>query len=209
LGLAGPAAAADLFNNLGDPILGYETTSNGGSGPAGYPAYLAEAFYTGPSAFQLSDVALKLVSGGGGDPATTVTISLVADMPNIPSPGDPSPDFPGSTIADLGTLADPAVAAVPTVYTLAANQILAPNSIYWIKLESNVPFTETFWAYATVGSQLYYDGLSTGYPINFASPFEMRVSGSVVPEPASWGLTILGLAGVGSALRGRKRTVSA
>ncbi len=210
LTMGGVARATDLFNNLSDPVLGHETTSNGGSGPAGYPAYLAEAFYTGSSSFHLTNVALKLASGGGGSPTTNVTVSLVADMPNVPTPIDPSPDFPGATIATLGTLADTAVAGSDTIYTFAANQILAPNSIYWIKLDSNVPFTETFWAYASVGSELYYDGIQPGYPINTQFPFELQVSGSAVtsgtPEPATWAMMLIGFAGAGAALRGRTRS---
>jgi hypothetical protein len=207
LTLGGIAQASDLYNNLANASFGAQTTSNGGPGGSGFAAFLANAFMTGPSGFRVTSVSLLLEGDASPSPTTAVTVSLLADT--IYSDGVVTTDFPGATLAAVGSLNESAIAPGAGVYALPTNLLLAANTIYWIQLESNNVSTLVRWDYTSdhsgAGYELEYDGLTGGFPIDGTYPFQMRVSGVAVPEPAAWTLLLFGFGALGGALRGARR----
>lgn len=205
------AQASDLYNNLANASFGAQTTSNGGSNGSGFGAFLANAFMTGPSGFRVTSVSLLLEGDASPSPTTSVTVSLLADT--VYSDGVVTTDFPGATLASVGSLKESMVAPGSGVYAFPTNLLLAANTIYWIQLESSEVSTLVRWDYTNdhsgAGYELEYDGLAGGFPIDGSFPFQMRVSGVAVPEPAAWTLLLVGFAALGGSVRGARRKAEA
>jgi hypothetical protein len=81
------------------------------------------------------------------------------------------------------------------------------------------PNGQNFFNLYSINGQIITDVLIQGTTAQFAdirqlrvggiTPYQPNVPGGVVPEPATWGLMILGFGGVGAMLRTRRRTQTA
>jgi hypothetical protein len=214
VGSCATASAAVLFDNLGAPLYGNSLI---------YPAY-ASSFSTGSSGFLLEDVKLvlsaytdygRLPSGG------TNTVSLLSDNPPPPSSHGQQTylAYPGAVLATIGTFSDSVLGSSPTVFDFPVTPgvNLTANTRYWIEVGTTDPSSVATWGFSTDLSgplvpadeysavyDWYFDGTwylfaNSDYALG-GGPYEMKVSGSEIPEPATiivWSLLCLVAAGYG------------
>lgn len=183
--LLGSAAAnaTELYNSINDVTSGgTASASTGDHGPLG------NSFSTGSSGYTLTAVDLLVLADNPAD-GGSFTVSLLSD----------NSTSPGSTIA-TDTLVDSALS--PTLVTVAApfsNVPLAANTRYWIELSTSNGSLE--WSYSAqndgIGVANEYNFYAGSVSANTAfTPYQMSI-GSAVPEPSTWAMLLLGLAGVG------------
>jgi hypothetical protein len=175
------------------------------------------SFDTGASAFRLTDVALLLdatsfhqgdtftVMLGGGIPLADIKLVKAFGL-NVNSNGGP--------ILDSVTLPTSDLSARLTVqhFSQFANLTLAPNAFYAISIVFTQGEEAIGWGTTTEDSGPgVADGYNSSYltndgffpnkptpPPNNGGPiFQMEVSGVATPEPSTWALMLVGLAGLG------------
>jgi hypothetical protein len=200
--LAGPAAAAELYDNLTSPGENSDSVFRNGS--------LADSFSTGANAFQLSDVTLRLfdVTSVSGIPVAhgDFAVSLLAD--NSTSPGTP--------LVTTGTVSDTSLTSSAMSVTFALSATLAANTRYWIQLSSpdggQVAWSDSSDQLALGVAGEYYADVLHGVQPNTGGSYQMAVLGSVlepttdpVPEPATWAMMLLGFGGLGAVLRRQRQ----
>jgi hypothetical protein len=211
LALSAPASAEVLFDSLGAATSSSYSTSDGGSMDA--------TFATGASAFEATDIALKIGQTAGDDDSNTVTVNLVGGF----SLADVSFD-PG-----LGLNVAPGGAPLIASHTFAISDLstgltvehfngfagipLKPDSLYWIDITSTSSSADdafVTWGLtsdvAGVGVAQNYnssDATDFGFFLNQGVPpfagdvaFQMEVSGTAVPEPSTWAMMLIGFAGL-------------
>jgi hypothetical protein len=131
------------------------------------------------------------------NPGDAAVVKLASDVAN-------EPDV--STLTVTNTTLSVADGAIDTAYfapvTLAAGT-------YWIGL-SATDFNEAGWASFDIGAgapapgQWQLNGDNPVYPPSISS-LSFQVLGSAAPEPAAWALMMVGVGGMGAALRTRRR----
>ncbi len=193
------AGGTAIYDNLAstqdgaDPIFSY--------GP------LANSFTTGAdgASFALSGISALLKSDSSsivGD----IRVSLHADAGNAP----------GAELASFGSLSSALVStAAFGVYDFApaasSSFKLAANTSYWVEIESSSPNAiEWSWsgdlgAIGVAGQSNYSAMLGTNANLG-SPPYQMAVTVSAVPEPASALLLALGLGFAGTVVRRRSKT---
>jgi hypothetical protein len=130
-----PLHAEILFSNVSAASSGSDTVADvadAGDGP------LAQSFSTGASALDLADLDLELAATNPGD-AGTLLITVVQD----------DGTSPGSTVvANVGTVADSALSATPTIYDfeLATAVPLAAGTRYWVEVTATSSSAEWSWS---------------------------------------------------------------
>jgi|GEM_PF-4518839 len=199
---AGDTQAAALYDNLA-------ATTTGLTQAYGRGEYLANSFSTGSTSFRVTSVSLLLFGDplAAADPNGVVTVTLSADAPNTPGPIDPYPNYPGNLIAVLGTISEAAAVSGAQIYSFSTSQLLAPKSVYWIGLTASTSDGVFAWAYEhdqAAGGYAFDSTQNVHSPLDGQDPYQMRISGAVVPKPASWALMLVGFDGLGAAARTRR-----
>lgn len=190
LAVGGPAGAAAVFDNL--------SASSNGTDPAGSLGPLAESFTTGAGSFQLSDVKLLL---GGSAAGADVRVSVTDD----------SSGNPGAEIVTTGNISDSFLTGALSVADFSLSTNLAANTRYWVRL-STPNGDPVSWSWSLDASGVGVGGgfftNSNGRFPNANGPYQMQVSGSGfigVPETSTWVTLVLGFAGLGAMVRGRRK----
>jgi hypothetical protein len=201
LASAASAGSVTLYNNV--DFMGHMNSVDGYDPIASY--FPADQFYSGSEASTLNSLELNLTYQVSLNPTGSVSVELLSDNSNTP----------GSLLAVLGTVTDSQLSGAPpgtpeliTVTPLAPYGVAA-NMNYWIELVDNNPNNPTslLWTFSmdlfgTSGN--YYANASGVFP-NEEGPYQMVLTGQVIPEPSSAILLGLGLVG-GVFAFGRSRT---
>lgn len=195
------ASATAIYNNLDSPTFFFDGVCTfPGISPACFGP-LADSFSSDPAGDVLNRVGilLKSNSSGGGQ----ITVELTSDHGGMP----------GTSLLQLGTVADTQLTSAYTSFFFPARFRLAPSTRYWIELsDSSASGVETSadWAFCLASCQaaLGVPGeffanegdTASGWRVfpNTFGPYQMEVDAAINPEPASFlllagGLLTLGL----------------
>jgi hypothetical protein len=190
LAAAGGAQAYDLYDNLGAATTGTDPVA--GFGP------LADSFSTGGASVSVENLQFLLEGnpGSGG----FFSISLLADNSGAP----------GSVIVSSGPITDADLNTTLTPFGATCSCGLTADTRYWLQI-ADAGGTSASWAWSsdTSGPGVageFFSNANGVFP-NSDGPYQMEVS--VVPEPASWTLMLVGFGGLGGALRFGRRSVLA
>lgn len=190
LTMAAPAAqaATTIYDNLG--------ASQDGADPVQSYGPLANSFNTGANAGLLSGVSVLLKSGSN-ELVGNLLVKLLAD----------SGTSPGAELLTLGSLSSASVSTAGFAsysFTPATAFNLAANTTYWVEVLTTSPL-DIEWSWSTdltslgVSGQASYSKELGVLPNSAAGPYQMAVSVTAVPEPASAALVLVGVALIGGA----------
>jgi hypothetical protein len=182
------AQATVIYDNL--------AASQDGADPVQSYGPLANSFNTGVNAGLLSGVSMLLKSGSGeliGD----LQVKLLANNGSAP----------GAELLSLGSMSSASVSTSGFAsynFTPAASFNLATNTTYWVEVFTTAPI-DIEWSWSTdltslgVAGQASYSKELGVLPNSLAGPYQMAVSVTAVPEPASVALALVGVALIGGA----------
>jgi hypothetical protein len=193
----GPAGAHAIYSNIGAATNGADPISSLLE-PAGFGP-LADSFSTGAGGFNLADVKVLFRGNSSGG---SIVVSLLAD--NATSPG--------AVLASTGPVSDSFLTGSPTVQDFSLSAALAPNTRYWIQL-SSPDNSRALWAWSLDQARTgvpgqFFDNQRGVFP-NSDGPYQMRLTDGAVPEPSTWAMMIVGLAGAGALARSRRKALAA
>ena len=199
-----PLGASTIYSNIGD--------TGGGSLPVEGNQFWASEFETGGTAVDLQDVIFNLEASTG---TGTLTATIYTNSGNAPS----------TLVGTIGTISHSSLSvdsfSEKTVKP-GTTILLAANTQYWIELTGTSPSTaDALWEIGTTDagtgvSTEFHDRITSGsvdttdannVSTNTIPEMEVDVS-STLPEPATFGVVGLSLAGLGF-LRLRSRKASA
>ena len=201
LGAAGAANAGALYQQAWDGSSNFYASQND-SGSNGNFATVADDFKLS-SASTVTGVEFV---GAFFNPATAMTINnftinFYAD--NAGKPGAQVGTASGApTVVSLGS-----PGGYPTAdYTVGVGSLDLNAGAYWVSIVPDLTFPPQ-WGIGTSATgnnnaQQTFFGTTTDLGINAAFSIDGTAG---VPEPASWALMLLGVSGVGAALRTRRR----
>lgn len=203
--LCGSAQATALFNSLGDASTGLYGIANTADGPEG-----ASFSTQGSSVSNLQvQISAGLVSAANGG-------SFMIFLANNLTTGGAHPDTnPSDALAMLASSVSDSSLSTSSLetlsYTTHLSSALTANTRYWIVLEQNVNGTNAGWSGATnytgtgVASEYYYAPGFGGAGPNTNGPFNMAVNDMGVPEPGSLSVLGIGLLGLATIVRRRRK----
>lgn len=136
-----------------------------------------------------------------GELATSLNWAILDDSPQFGG----STLFSGSGAALSSALIGPS--AVSDAWELNAYSFSLPSlalnaGTYWLKLGGAGPVS-TYWDRSSGPSQAYHSAIG----VRPSHTFQV-IGTAAVPEPAAWGLMILGFGATGLVIRGRRRAVA-
>jgi hypothetical protein len=199
-----PIGASTIYSNLGD--------GNGGSLPVEGNQFWVSEFETGSTAMDLEDVIFNLEASTG---TGTLTASIYTNSGNAPS----------TLVGTIGTISHSSLSVgsfSEKTVTPGTTILLAANTQYWIELTGTSPSTaDALWEIGTTDagtgvSTEFHDRVTSGSVdtteanstfTNSIPEMEVDLS-TTLPEPATFGVVGLSLAGLGI-LRLRSRKASA
>ncbi len=203
LTIVNPVHATVLYDNLGSTdttIHGDGVSSSGTFATTAPYGPLENSFSTGATTFDFKYLDLRL--DRPDSPAASIDVNLLSD--NATSPG--------SLIATLATLNDSAVSTSADIIQIpVASLMLAANTRYWIQLIGDGSDISWEWSKNTSGIGVVgeYFANQGGVFSTASGPYQMRVADTPVPEPASFTVFGVMLAGLGWRLRGRRNRAGA
>ena len=185
------AQGTAYLSNLGQPSAGTE--------PVGTDSWIAQQFGTGnnPGGYLLDSVQL-LMTPATGSPSG-FTVELYSHRAGSLLPGD-----------RLGLLTGPDPAAGGTFSYSGSGLVLLPTTAYFLVVSAATPISDGayFWSYGSTSSadsndnwKLLTPQWSTADGVNWQRHvneyLQLGLDATAVPEPSSWILLALGLAGFG------------
>jgi len=187
--------AATLTDNL--------SKTTGGSEFVGGATWIAGAFSTDNASYQISSASLLLST----PEPSTAKLDLYSA----------SSGQPGLLLSTLNSPASFPNVASPVTFT-GSSYILAPNSMYWLVLKAPTGSFDWSWTEDGTGTGVGFlsqwaatDDAGGIWFTSDAEPMQFRVLAdpvnAAVPEPGSFILTALSIAGVISLLRGKRNSL--
>jgi hypothetical protein len=202
----GQARADLVYSNISATSSGSENVGNSANGP------LANSFSTGASDVNLVDVQLLLYGTNQGG---SIQVDLLSNFSKISKIGSAGVNVPGTVLTNIGTLNESSLSSSPSVYTFTLDTpyALSADTRYWIQLSdcslgANWATSDDTSGFGVAGE---FSTDNNGLYVNAdGSPFQMEVdvTGASAPEPSSYLLFGLTLAG-GGFLAWRRRRDSA
>jgi hypothetical protein len=172
------------------------------------PCFAGVSCWQSPAATSLSVPTVAFNNGSNGDPAVYATVTQPADLLNL-HPGDGSPSQEDSIVRFNGpagtykfTSLFRLIDSSPSGVIVRAGKGAVVQSFALSGAQgTQTTFSGTF----TLGANDYFDFSvnNAGFYGNDSTGFAATIT--AVPEPATWGLMIVGFAGMGSALRNSRR----
>ncbi len=136
-------------------------------------------------------------------PIAGFTVTIYGDSAGAPGSSVYS-EFVAGTAGEAATGVDQVFS-----YSLAADYAAAGHTKYWLSIVPDIAFPPQWgWGTSTGGDGAEIQNFF-GSPSTLSTDAAFTLSGSGAPEPAAWALMLVGLGGLGAALRSRRRTVSA
>ena len=186
---------ATLTDNLSKTTAGNEFV--------GGPTWVAAAFSTDNGSYQISSASLLL--------STTETSTAKLDLYSAGS------EQPGLLLSTLSSPVSFPTVASPVTFT-GSNYILSPNSTYWLVLKAPTGSFDWSWTEDSTGTGAGFlsqwaatDNAGGIWFTSDAQPMQFRVLAdpvnAAVPEPGSFTLTALSIAGLISLLRGKRNSL--
>jgi hypothetical protein len=184
--------AATLTDNL--------SKTTGGGEFVGGPTWIAAAFSTDNTSYQISSASLLLST----PEPSTAKLDLYSA----------SSGQPGLLLSTLNSSVSFPSVASPVTFT-GSSYILAPNSMYWLVLKAPTGSFDWSWTEDGTGTGVGFlsqwaasDDAGGIWFTSDAGPMQFRVLAdpvsAAVPEPGSFTLTALSIAGAISVLRGKR-----
>jgi hypothetical protein len=188
-----PAGATTIYSNLAD--------GNGGNLPVEGNQFWVNEFETGSTAVDLQDVIFSLEASTG---TGTLTASIFTNSGNAPS----------TLVGIIGTISHSSLSVgsfTQKTVTPGSTILLAANTQYWVELTgTSISNADALWEIGTTDagtgvSTEFHDRVTSGVvdATDANSSFtntipEMQVDvSSTLPEPATFGLLGVSLAGLG------------
>lgn len=197
--LAGALCAVCLATPvMADTLLDTGAPEGGFLGFWGYDVFVGQSVaiaFTPTADYALDDISLWLMSNDFDAPGRTLTVSLQTDVGGAAVPAAPS-----GTVLESWAHATTAVGWQPVMETLVSqtHTLLSAGRTYWIVAESTEPaFVDPVWTVASNGGSYYIGNIDFSSSPNWqvglggAAPGAL-VNATLVPEPASLALALLG-----------------
>lgn len=195
---AGPSAQAySIYNTLGG-------AENGGDPLAVAGPVLADWFMSTAGPSVLNSVTLNLALDAAANTGFNIVVTRL------------DANLHATTIVPIASVSDSSLTNTfqTYTYTMGTRYTMLPGSFYVVAV-IDMGGSSAVWgntvdpavlARPDVIAGAFYYNTAGGVQANAGGPYELNVDAGAVPEPAAWLLTLVGLGGLGVALRATRRT---